>query len=187
MMMTRTLCFALFTALAACAAPIDRLAMTPQASSLALRPLVGSAMVRTVSLPSYAAAEEVARELPGGLIASNDDVFWADDPSRAATLILTRSLSDILNTDVGPEPWPFVGLPDVSIDVRVARMLAGADGAFHLTGQFYVGGDGIDFRNTANSFDISVPMSDQSLPSIAMAQATALLQLSEQIARTLGR
>ena len=123
----------------------------------------------------------------GGLISSNEDVLWADDPQRAVTLALTSGLSNILNTDVGPEPWPFVGLPDVSIDVRVARMLAGADGAFHLSGQFYVGGDGIDFRNSADSFDISVPMADQSLTSIATAQAAALSLLSEQIARKLGR
>ncbi len=186
MMLRPSLC-ALFLALAACSTPIDRLAFAPEASTLELRPLVGSAMVRTVSLPAYAAAEEVAREMSGGLIASDTSVLWADDPQRAVTLVLTQSLSDILNTDVGPEPWPFVGLPDVAIDVRVSRMLAGADGAFHLTGQFYVGGDGTDFRNSAHSFDISVPMSDQSLPSIATAQSEALLRLSEQIARTLGR
>lgn len=186
MMLRPSLC-AIFLALAACAGDIDRLAMTPQPSSLELRPLVGSAMVRTVSLPAYAAAEEVARETPDGLIASNGDILWADDPQRAVTLVLAQSLSDILNTDVGPEPWPFVGLPDVSIDVRVARMLATADGSFRLTGQFYVGGDGTDFRNSGQSFDISVPMPDQSVSSIATAQATALRILSEEIAQTLGR
>ena len=35
-----------------------------------------------------------------------------DERPRAVTLFLTQSLSDILNTTVGPEPWPFVGLPD---------------------------------------------------------------------------
>jgi uncharacterized lipoprotein YmbA len=185
--MPKRLLFVIFAALAACSAPTDRLALTPVTSSLELRPLIGSAMVRTVSLPSYAAAEEIAFEQPGGLIASNDDVLWADAPERAVTLVLTRSLSDILNTDVGAEPWPFVGLPDVAIDVRVERMLAGADGVFRLAGQFYVGGDGIDFRNSTQSFDISVDMPDQSLSSIANAQAAALLDLSEEIARTLGR
>jgi uncharacterized lipoprotein YmbA len=184
--MTRFMTLVLLAGLAACSGPIDRLALTPQPSSLQLSPLVGSAMVRTVSLPAYAAAEEVAVELPGGLISSNEDVLWADDPQRAVTLALTSGLSNILNADVGPEPWPFFGLPDVSIDVRVARMLAGADGAFHLSGQFYVGGDGIDFRNSADSFDISVPMTDQSLSNIATAQAAALSLLSEQIARKLG-
>ena len=177
----------ILAALAACSPPIDRVALSPMPSAITLRPLVGSAMVRTVSLPSYALAEEVARELPGGLIATNDDVLWADAPDRAVTLVLTRNLSEILNMDVGPEPWPFVGLPDVSIDVRVERMLAGADGFFQLTGQYFVGGDGIDFRNTTDTFDISIGMPDQSLSSIANAQSAALLALSEEIAQRLGR
>lgn len=173
--------------LAACAPPADRLALIPAPSDLELRPLVSSAMVRTVSLPSYAAAEEIPTETANGLIASNEDVLWADDPERAVTLIVTQTLADILNTDIGPDPWPFIGLPDVAIDIRVARMLAGADGMFRLAGQYYVGGDGIDFPNSTLSFDISKPMPDLSLPSIAAAQAAALLTLSEQIAQSLGR
>lgn len=182
-----TLPFAFVALFAACAGPIDRLALPMQASSLDLRPLVGSAMVRTVSLPGYAATEEIARERTDGLIATNEDVLWADLPERAVTLFLVQSLSDILGNDIGPEPWPFVALPDVSIDVRVARMLAGADGDFQLSGRFYVGGDGIDYRNTTDGFDIRVPMADQSLASISAAQSAALVQLSEQIARRLGR
>ncbi|SFR42647.1 hypothetical protein SAMN04488005_1802 [Yoonia tamlensis] len=174
-------------ALAACSAPADRLALTAAPSALELRPLVRSAMVRTVSLPTYAAAEEIATQTAEGLIATDDSVLWADDPQRAITLVIADTLGDILNTDVGPDPWPFVGLPDVAIDIRVTQMLAGADGQFRLSGQFFVGGDGIDFRNSAHRFAISQPMPDQSLSSIATAQAAALLVLSEDIARTLAR
>jgi hypothetical protein len=66
-------------------------------------------------------------------------------------------------------------------------MLAGADGNFRLKGQFFVGGDGIDFRNTSQTFDISQPLTDQSLASIAAAQSAAVLALTEAIAGTLGR
>ncbi|MEL6682072.1 MAG: ABC-type transport auxiliary lipoprotein family protein [Pseudomonadota bacterium] len=173
--------------LTACAAPVDRLALSATPSTLELRPVVGSAMVRTVSLPTYAAVEEIAVETSTGLIASNADVLWADAPDRAVTLIVTQTLADILNTDIGPDPWPFLGLPDVAIDIRVARMLAGADGVFRLDGQYYIGGDGIDFPNSTSPFAISVDMPDQSLQSIATAHSTALLTLSEQIARRLAR
>ncbi|WP_373635564.1 membrane integrity-associated transporter subunit PqiC [Yoonia sp. SS1-5] len=173
--------------LAACSPPPERLAMRPVQSALELRPLVGSAMVRTVTLPTYAAVEEIAFETPNGLIASNEDILWADDPQRAVTIAITRNLSDILNTNVGPDPWPFIGLPDVAIDIQVERMLAGANGTFSLTGQFYVGGDGIDYRNISQPFSISKPMADSSLGGVADAQAAALLDLSERIARTLGR
>ncbi len=185
--MPKSLLFLPIVLLAGCTFPIERLAVPIQPSAIELRPLVSSAMVRTVSLPTYAAAEEVARETPGGLIEINEDVLWADEPERGVTLVLTRTLSDILNIDVGPEPWPFVGLPDVSIDVRVERMLAGADGFFHLTGQYFVGGDGIAFRNSTDAFNISIGMPDQSLAAIANAKSAALLVLSEEIAQRLGR
>ncbi len=183
----RLFLIAALAGLAACSPPLERLAMAQLQSDLELRPLVSSVMVRTVVLPTYAAVEEIAFEGPNGLIATNDDILWADDPQRAVTVVLSRNLADILNTDVGPDPWPFVGLPDVAVDVRVERMLAGADGTFRLTGQFYVGGDGIDFRNRSQPFAIEQAMTDLSLGSIATAQAQALLTLSEQIARTLGR
>ncbi|WP_106744549.1 PqiC family protein [Yoonia maritima] len=185
--MLKKIAFLALTVMAACSSPADRLALTAAPSSLELRPLVRSAMVRTVSLPTYAAAEEIAVESPSGLISANANILWADDPQRAVTLALSDTLGDILNTDVGPDPWPFVGLPDVAIDIRVTQMLAGADGMFRLSGQFFVGGDGINFPNSAHRFAITQPMADLGLSSIANAQAAALLVLSEDIARTLAR
>ncbi len=173
--------------LAACTPLADRVALSPLPSTLELRPLVSSAMIRTVSLPTYAAVEEIPLETADGIIVVREDVLWADEPERAVTLILTRTLTDILSTDVGPDPWPFVGLPDVSVDVRVERMLGGLDGTFELNGQFFVASEGAPFRDSTNAFDITQPMQDGSLGSLAAAQSAALLQLSEQIARTLGR
>lgn len=173
--------------LAACSSPSNRLDMSPVASNLELRALVGSAMLRTVSLPTYAAAEEIAVEIAPGIIGTDADILWADDPERAVTLAMTRHLDGILNATVGPDPWPFAGLPDVSIDVRVAQMLAGADGVFRLSGQYYVGGDGIDFRNSSHRFDFAVNLEGEGTPALALAQARAILLLSEDIARKLGR
>ncbi|MCK0094967.1 PqiC family protein [Yoonia sp. F2084L] len=185
-MLSRLLVLAIAT-LSACSPLETRLALSPIPSSLELRPLVGSAMVRTVSLPNYAAAEEIPLGTADGRITINEDVLWADEPERAVTLILTRTVGDILNTDVGPDPWPFIGLPDVSVDVRVERMLGNVDGTFVLTGQFFVASEGADFRDSTHTFEITQTMADASLGSIAAAQSAALLTLSEQIARTLGR
>jgi len=186
-MMVKRLILLSLVVLSGCATSSDRLAMIPLDSNMNLTPLVDSVMVKRVSLPTYAAVEEVAFERTEGLIASNPVVLWADDPQRAVTLALTRNLSDILNNQVGPEPWPLAGLPAVSIDVRVERMLAGIDGHFHLAGQVYIAGEGIDFPNASQQFDIAAPLVDQSLANIANAQAQALLSLSELIAQKLGR
>lgn len=186
-MFRTTVTFAVAALLAACSGPTNRLDMSPLSSQLELRALVSSAMVRTVSLPSYAAAEELAVETVEGFITSDATVLWADEPERAVTLLVTRHLNDILGATVGPDPWPFAGLPDVAIDVRVTEMLAGADGIFRLEGQFFVGGDGIDFPNRARSFDITTPLTDEGVNAVALAQATALLALSEDIARAIAR
>lgn len=182
-----TLSALLLAALAACSGPATRIDLAPVASSLELRALVGSAMVRTVSLPTYAAAEEISQGAEGGLIVASGDILWADDPERAVTLAVTSHLDEILNATIGPDPWPFAGLPDVSIDVRVARMLAGADGVFRLSGQYYIGGDGIDFPNRSRAFAFEVPLAGEGPGAVAAAQAQAILALSEDIARRLAR
>ncbi|SEW00802.1 hypothetical protein SAMN04488515_0622 [Cognatiyoonia koreensis] len=182
----------LFAALAlalltACSGPSNRLDMSPVQSQLQLRALVSSVMVRTVSLPTYAASEEIAVEVAPGIIGTSADVLWADDPERAVTLSMTRHLDKILSATVGPDPWPFAGLPDVAVEVQVSQMLAGADGIFRFTGQYYIGGDGIDFPNRSTSFDISRPLIGEGTAAVARAQAEAILELSEDIARKLAR
>jgi len=186
--MKRSISVLVLILVAACAStPAHRLDFSPIQSELKIRAVAGSVMLRTVSLPTYAASEEIALEVAPGIIGTDANILWADDPERAVTLAMTQQLDGILNATVGPDPWPFVGLPDVAVDVRVAQMLAGADGVFRLSGQYFVGGDGIDFRNRSHSFDISEPLNGTGAPAIAQAQARSVLKLSEDIARRLGR
>lgn len=177
----------LAASLAACSSPINRVDLLPLQSQLQLRASVSSAIVRTVSLPSYAAAEEVSIQSPEGLITSDGEILWADDPERAATLAITRHLNTILSAAVGPEPWPFAGIPDVTVEVRVSDMLARNDGLFVLRGQYFIGGDGIDYRTVVRSFAYSVPLANAGIGGVAAAQSQALLNLSEDIAKDLGR
>ncbi len=174
-------------ALVACSGTLTRVAYPTAQSTLNLRAFVGSALVQTVSLPAYAAAEELAIETAPGVITSTGDLLWADDPARAVTLEIARHLDDILTATVGPDPWPFPGLPDVGIDIRVSDMIAKSDGQFHLTGTYFIGGDGIDFRNTSSAFNIRIPVTSLEAGPVAAAQSQAILQLSEDIARQLGR
>lgn len=173
--------------LIACSGPINRLDMSPVSSELQIRSAVSSVMLRDVSLPTYAAAEEIAQEVAPGIIESSADILWADDPARAVTLAMTRHLDGILSATVGPDPWPFVGLPDVAVEVQVSEMVARADGTFHFSGQYYLGGDGIDYPNSSRRFDYSIPLSGEGIDAVALAQGQAILALSEDIARKLGR
>lgn len=188
MILRKTFSATALAILVACSStPVSRIDIAPVGSDLRLNAVVGSAMVRSISLPSYAAAEEVSFETAEGLITSSETLLWADEPARAITLTIARHLDAILTANVGPDPWPFIGLPDVGIDIRVTRMIAGGDGNFALEGQYYVGGDGIDYPNQTATFAISKPLISAEQSAIAFAQAQALLELSEQIARRLGR
>ena len=140
--MIRLLFLILFSGLFACTtAPANRLEFSSIASELRLRATVSSVVLRTVSLPTYAAVEDVAVETSPGVIGTSAGVLWADDPERAVTLAMTQQLDEILSATVGPETWTFSGLADVSVDVRITRILAETDGLFHLSGQYFVGGD----------------------------------------------
>ena len=177
----------LVVALAACSSPILRMDLVPVQSDLRLRALVSSVMLRTVSLPTYAAEEEVSVQNESGLIASDGEVLWADEPQRAATLAVTRHLNDILSATVGPDPWPFVDLPDVVVEVAVSDYLATNAGVFRLRGQYFIGGDRIDFPKVVRSFDYTVPIAAEGIGGVAPAQSQALLLLAEDIARSLAR
>lgn len=173
---------------AACGSTVTRLNMPNVTPTASVRSDVGSVMIRTVSLPTYAATEEISIETAPGVITSDGDLLAADDPARAVTLALIQGVGDTLDANVGPDPWPFVGLPDVAIDVQVSDMLGSAvTGNFRLAGQYYVGGDGIDYPNQTRGFAIDVPMATLDIPGAVVAQGVAVAQLAEEIARSLGR
>lgn len=143
----------------------------------------GTVEVRDVSLPSYAAAEEIQIQRADGALVSQADVLWADDPSREVSLALSRNLAALTQARVANEPWPFDGFPDARVEVRIEDMLAVDTGVFRLTGQFFIAptsgrGDRSDY------FSIVVPYDPAAgIAAIGSARAQALLQLSQIIAR----
>lgn len=174
----------------ACSSPPTRVDLLPLQSELRRTAAVSSVMVRTVSLPTYADAEEIAIQTPEGIITTNGDFLWADQPDRAATLTITRHLNTILSSaTVGPDPWPFLELPDVVVEIRVEEIIAGGDGLFRLRGQYFIGGDGIEYADTVQRFShtVSLAASGVGVGAVAGAQSKALLDLSEDIARSLSR
>ena len=175
------------TALAACSGPTNRVDLVPLQSELRRTADVSSILVRTVSLPTYADVEEIAIQTPEGLIVTDGSFLWADQPDRAATLTISRHLNTALSILAAPEPWPFVGLSDVVVEVRVEEIIAGGDGLFRLRGQYFIGGNGIDYPETVQRFNYTAPLASMGVGSVAMAQSQVLLALSEDIAKSLSR
>ena len=142
-----------------------------------------SVSVLDVSLPVYAASQEIALIAPGGALESSGDNLWADEPERAVTLALTRTLTQISGARIVPEPWPFQGFPDAVLDIRVEEMLGDA-GVYRLSGQYFVAPEDARRRDVARLFALDVHYDTEAgLAAVAAARSEAILQLATLIAR----
>ncbi len=144
---------------------------------------LGAAELKEVSLPDYAAADEIAWQGADGAVRSSTKILWADKPQRAFTITLAREISEISGASVVPEPWPFPSPPQHRLDVRVEKALAENDGYFHLKGRYFVSaeGGGAGSHHT-RVFDIAVPVDQNKPDSVAVAASVAITMLAEQIA-----
>ena len=185
-------------ALAGCSNPeaTGRYLIAPPTPSARVPDRLGTAELRDVSLPDYAASGEISWQTADGAVRSNTKTLWADKPERGFTLALARAISDMSGATVIAEPWPLAEPPRRRIEVRVEQALAGMDGIYRLGGRYYVAQDSAGGANHARSFAIAVPI-PQAAPAsgrrkppappaaIAAAQNAAIAQLAAQIA-TLG-
>lgn len=169
--------------LAACGADV-RLAVPAVAPTARISIPFRTVEVRDVTLPTYAQDEDIFVETLGGILTTDSDLLWADDPSRAATLELTQSLSTITGARVASEPWPFDDYADVRVEVRLTEFVASERGEFRMSGQYYVATFDASGRDRARDFRITVPLAPEFGPgNIAVARGQAMAELAERIAR----
>ncbi|WP_412504793.1 membrane integrity-associated transporter subunit PqiC [Roseovarius sp. SYSU LYC5161] len=167
--------------LSACAATPEKRLAVPQAPFAKKQAVPHDTIaVREVSLPGYAASEDVYTTDAAGLLTRRHGLLWADDPTRAVTLELTRHLSRITGARVAAEPWPFDGFPEAQVEVRIEEMLAGGDGTLRLSGQYFIAaGEG---HERARLFELGVPVDDDGNPaSLAAARGQALRDLAVMV------
>jgi len=162
--------------------------LMPSASpALRVRPGVNSIEVRDVSLPRYAAGDEIVVLTKEGVLDPFRGMVWADTPERVVTLSLAENLGAVTGVRVSTEPWPFLEPPQVSITVRVARLLATEAGMLQFAGQYAIAPVGAALSDRSGQFDIAVPITGNSPQAIAQAQAQAVSNLAETLARRLAR
>lgn len=183
-MKTRTLSLAMLSAVAAISAcssasKTERYQIDPAPAARSMPDKIGSAVLREVSLPQYAADQEIAFQTADGAVRTDARQVWADDPRRAVTLALASQISEVSGARVIAEPWPLSTPPARQIEVRVDRMLAAADNTVRLSGSYYVSGDSGD---TVRRFDIAEPIQGSGPAAIAAAQSRAVATLARQIA-----
>ncbi|MEL7280603.1 MAG: ABC-type transport auxiliary lipoprotein family protein [Pseudomonadota bacterium] len=136
--------------------------------------------VLEVSLPDYATGDEVALENDGSLSLSR--ALWADDPTRAVTLGLSRNLTEITGRTVAPEPWPFDENASARVDVRVEQLLV-SGGQMQMSGQYFVTDLDGRGRDHAHLFDLSVPVEEVNPQTAAAGRAQLIATLASTIAK----
>ena len=184
MMITpRAIVVGLTLVLAGCGGTAERFTVAPPAVVEKVRIGFGSVEVRDVSLPSYAAADEIHLQGADGRLTSSTDVLWADAPERAVALELSQNLARMSGRRIASEPWPFEAYPDARLELRFAELVATTEGTFKASGQYFVavedGG-----RERSGLFEESVAFDPEGGPSaIAAARGQLILNLATFIAK----
>lgn len=124
--------------LAACGSPAQFYPTPSVATDTRVATRYRAVQIAEVSLPSYAASEEIFVQGADGALSSAGDLLWADLPARAMTLALSRTLAEITGARAAPEPWPFESLPDARLEIQVEDLLAEAGGTLLLSGQYFL-------------------------------------------------
>ena len=182
--MMKPLAFAALSSLAltACGTNADRYTASAPEVTQTVSIRFGSVEIREVSLPTYAAADEIHQQAESGVLKSDTAVLWADAPERAVALDLARNLAKLTGARIASDPWPFESFPDARLEVRFEELLPGADGVLRAAGQYFVAVE--EGRERAGLFDLAVPFSPEGGPAaIAAARGQIILDLATFIAR----
>ena len=170
--------------LAGCSGDAARFAVTTPPVTEKVRISFGAVEVRDVSLPSYAAADEIHLQTEDGTLTSSSGVLWADAPERAVALEISQNLARLSGRRVASEPWPFEAFPDARLEVRFAELVAVTTGTFRASGQYFVAVEEGVGRERSGLFDLSVPFDPEGGPSaIAAARGQLILDLSRFLAQ----
>lgn len=167
--------------LTACGDGKARYVIAPAPETAAVQLPVATIEVQDVSLPAYASATEIVVADGAGALRPVAKSIWADDPVRAMTGALARSLDEKSTATVAAEPWPLSDSAQAKLAVRVDQMIAGADGTFTLAGQFALSSSTGALRESLQRFSITVPMSDGGPASVADATSKAVGVLADQV------
>jgi uncharacterized protein len=179
----RALLAGLTLTLAACGGNSESFAVRAPQPAEQVRIAFGAVEVRDVSLPTYAASDEIYVQDGGGKLNSSSKVLWADLPERAVALELSQNLARMTGRRIASEPWPFEAYPDARLEVRFAELVATTAGEFRTSGQYFVGVlDGGQERS--GLFNLSVRYNPDGGPAaIAAARGQLILNLATFIAK----
>ncbi|MEM7547821.1 MAG: PqiC family protein [Pseudomonadota bacterium] len=177
----------LFACISACApAPEPRLFLlgapagaTTATSAAVTAPVIG---LREIALPLYARRPQVAAQSADGTLIASDQNRWAEDPPRAATRLVARTLMMRTGADVFEEPWGREADPDLVAAVEVDRFIGGLGGEVTLEGQLSISSRRAQGRPRLVPFAISEPVAGNSWDGLTDAYGRAVQALGNFVA-----
>lgn len=176
--------------LAACASPSAGptlyLLEAPAGADQGAPQIVRSVGLREIALPLYARRPQIARLDGSGAVIAADDQRWAEDPPRAATRLVARTLAKRAGAPVYAEPWAGGAAPELIVEAEVDRFLGALGGELRLEGQMTVYRAGAAGPRKTAPFAISVPASGPGYGALAAAHGAALAQLADRMAEALA-
>ncbi|WP_299654821.1 membrane integrity-associated transporter subunit PqiC [uncultured Tateyamaria sp.] len=141
--------------------------------------------IRDVSLPTYAATEEISSADLDGRLSSSGSALWADDPVRAITLDVARALREVSGARVAPDPWPYQSRPEATVDIRFEELIPDANGEYRAAGLYFVAPDDEDRVEHAHEFAFSIQYDvEAGFAALAAARAQLANMLVLDIAQT---
>ena len=170
--------------LASCGGNPERFAVAPPATVQKVRIGFHAVEVRDVSLPSYAAADEISLQGPDGKLTSDSGVLWADAPERAVAMELSQNLARMTSRRIAAEPWPFEAYPEARLELRFSELVATTAGQFKASGQYFVAVREEEGRERSGLFNQTVAFDPEGGPAaIAAARGQLILDLAKFIAQ----
>lgn len=173
--------------LAACAGPEERYLLPEITGVETYRSSARTIQVARMDLPAYVSDSEITLLGEDGVLRPTKTGFWADEPERALTEMLAAGLDQALTASVAADPWPFEGLADIQVAVKVHRLSGVPGQALAFSGQYFLTSPAHGNLERARRFSYSVPMNEATIPAFAAAQTEALRLLVNEIARTIAR
>ena len=153
-------------------------------------PAAGTGQViglREIALPRYARRAQIAVLGEGGAITLSDTHRWAEEPPRAASRLVARTLAGALGQPVVVEPWPGGAAPALLVEVEVDYFIGAIGGELRLSGQIRVRAPSRGGASRIHPFDLSEPVGPDGFTDLVASHARALARLAAIIAEATRR
>ncbi len=142
--------------------------------------------LREIDLPLYARRAQIAVLGPGGEVTLNEENRWAEEPPRAASRQVARSLAAQLSRPVVVEPWPQGVSPKVRVDIDVDYFIGAPGGDVRLGGQYRLVRAAAPSDAEIRTFEYVERLNTEGFAELVKGHSRALTRLAEEIARDLA-